>query len=93
MPALSPSIARRILEHFREEPLALSPPSNDQAVLTAREIDVLTHIGRGLRVGEVAELLGLSESTVAGYVKTIYRKLNISSRAEAAIEAVRRGLA
>ena len=47
---------------------------------------------RGLRVGETAGLLGLAEQTVAGYVKTLYRKLNISSRAEAALEAARRGL-
>ena len=39
-----------------------------------------------------ARVLGLTPHTVAGYVKTVYRKLNISSRAEAAIEAVRRGL-
>ena len=39
-----------------------------------------------------ARRLGLTENTVAGYVKTIYQKLNISSRAEAALEAHRRGL-
>lgn len=36
--------------------------------------------------------MGVTELTVAGYVKAIYRKLNICSRAEAALEAQRRGL-
>ncbi|WP_416339748.1 response regulator transcription factor [Paracoccus sp. (in: a-proteobacteria)] len=49
-------------------------------------------IGRGLRNGEVAELLGISENTVAGYIKDIYRKLGISSRAEASWHAARLGL-
>ena len=60
--------------------------------LTPREVDVLRLLGCGLRVAEVARVLGITPHTVAGYVKTIYRKLNISSRAEAAIEATRRGL-
>ena len=43
-------------------------------------------------VGEAAGVLGLADQTVAGYVKSIYRKLQVSSRAEAALEAARRGL-
>jgi len=64
----------------------------EEEVLTAREMDVLRLLGRGLRVSEAAHTLGLTPHTVAGYVKTVYRKLNISSRAEAALEAARRGL-
>jgi DNA-binding NarL/FixJ family response regulator len=60
--------------------------------LTPREVEVLALLGRGARVAEVAACLGLSEQTVSTYVKIIYRKLRISSRAEAALEAVRRGL-
>ena len=41
---------------------------------------------------EVGPLLGISASTVSSYVRDIYRKLGISSRAEAAMEAARRGL-
>ncbi|MDG2521370.1 response regulator transcription factor [Caulobacter segnis] len=88
-PPLSPSIARRMLEHFRAAP-PLS--SEDLEPLTPRETEVLALLGRGLRVGEAARVLGISEHTVAGYVKTVYRKLNIASRAEAALEAARRGL-
>ncbi len=90
---LSPSIARRMLEYFRTAPQALQNPANTSLVaLSPRETEVLSYIGRGLRVAETAQLLGLAESTVAGYVKTLYQKLNISSRAEAALEALKRGL-
>ena len=53
---------------------------------------MLKLIGRGSRVAEAAAHLGLTDQTVATYVKIIYRKLRISSRAEAAIEASKRGL-
>jgi len=91
-PPLSPSIAQRMLKHFaRLKPQAV-PDEAGAGTLTAREIDVLRLLGRGLRVAEAARVLGLTPHTIAGYVKNIYRKLNISSRAEAAIEASRRGL-
>ena len=87
IPALSPSVARRIMEHFRR-----TGPSAPEEALTTRERDVLGLIGRGLRNGEVAETLGISDSTVSGYMKDIYRKLGISSRAEASWHATRMGL-
>ncbi|MGB3866008.1 MAG: response regulator transcription factor [Xanthobacteraceae bacterium] len=90
-PPLSPSIAQRMLTHFAKRN-AVAPITDAEAVLTPRELDILRLLGRGLRVAEAARVLGLTPHTVAGYVKTVYRKLNISSRAEAAIEAVRRGL-
>jgi DNA-binding NarL/FixJ family response regulator len=90
-PPLSPSIAQRMLAHFAQR-RAPDIESGTEASLTARELDVLRLLGRGLRVAEAARVLGLTTHTVAGYVKTVYRKLNISSRAEAAVEAVRRGL-
>lgn len=92
-PPLSPSIARRMLQHFSKlQPRAPAAAIPDEEVLTAREMDVLRLLGRGLCVSEAAHTLGLTPHTVAGYVKTVYRKLNISSRAEAALEAARRGL-
>lgn len=89
IPALSPAVARRIMEHFR----LTGPSGQPEGGLTPRETEVLGLIGRGLRNGEVAEALGLAETTVAGYIKAIYRKLGISSRAEAAWHATRMGLA
>ncbi|NNU82003.1 response regulator transcription factor [Halovulum dunhuangense] len=87
IPALSPSIARRLMEHFR-----LTGPAAPAVALTARETDVLALIGRGMRNSEVARHLGLSDHTVSSYIKGIYRKLGISSRAEASWHATRLGL-
>lgn len=88
VPLLSPSIARRIVEHFRQT----GPVATEEASLTERERDVLSLIGRGLRNADVAAQLGVAESTVASHIKSIYRKLGISSRAEASWHATRLGL-
>lgn len=94
-PALSPSIALRLLRHF-SAPITPSQPTSIDASphikLTEREADVLRLIAKGYRVPEIAPMLGLTPSTVSSYVRDIYRKLGISSRAEAAMEAIRRGL-
>lgn len=87
-PPLSPSIAHRMLSHFRAPAQA-----KDEAGLSPRETEVLTLLARGLTVSEAAARLGLQPQTVASYVKVIYQKLCVTSRAEATREAVRRGLA
>lgn len=88
IPALSPSIARRIIEHFRVAAI----DGDEGADLTQRERDVLGLIGRGLRNAEAAHALGLSEHTIASHIKSAYSKLGISTRAEAALLASRLGL-
>ncbi len=88
-PPLSPAVARRLLKHFQPS-LPQSAPSSE--TLTPRETDVLRLIAKGFTVAQVAASLSLSPHTTAGYVKDIYRKLSISSRAEATLEATRRGL-
>jgi len=87
-PALSPSVARRIMSHFASTAYV----ADADADLTPRETEVLSLIARGLRNAEVAAALGLTLHTVAGYVKSVYAKLGISSRAEAAQRAIRMGL-
>jgi DNA-binding NarL/FixJ family response regulator len=97
-PALSPSIAMRVLQHFRAaqggRPAAAAPGAGASELrqLTDREIDVLRLIAKGYKAPEVAVLLGLTAHTVSSYVRDIYRKLGITSRAEATLEAARRGL-
>lgn len=88
LPALSPSIARRIMEHFK----TTGPAGCDDGELTEREKQTLALISRGLRNSDVSAQLGIAESTVASHIKAIYRKLGISSRAEAAWHATRLGL-
>lgn len=87
-PPLSPSIARRLLRHFQPIPVV----SEDDARLTPRETEVLRLTAKGLTLQEVADVLGLSRHTVSGYLKDIYRKLSVGTRAEATLEAARRGL-
>jgi len=90
-PPLSPSIAHRMLAYFRAPAQSRADP--DSSGLSPRETEVLTLLARGMTVAEAATRLGLQPQTVASYVKVIYQKLNISSRAEATREALRRGLA
>jgi DNA-binding NarL/FixJ family response regulator len=88
---LRPSIARKMLAYFQSGS-ATTKKTPFTVALTLRETEVLGCIGRGMRIRQAAQMLHISEHTVSGYVKDIYRKLNISSRAEAALEADRRGL-
>ena len=60
--------------------------------LTDRENEVLLRVAKGFTLPEIAVQLELSRHTISDYVKQIYRKLNVSSRAEAALEAQRLGL-
>jgi DNA-binding NarL/FixJ family response regulator len=85
-PPLSPGIARRMLAYFQPAPAQKNPP------LSPREQETLTLLAKGYSVKELARMLLISDHTAAGYVKTIYRKLNVSSRAEATLEATRLGL-
>jgi len=89
-PPLSPSIARRMLERLR--PRTTTPRPRDDAGLSPRETEVLTLLARGLSGPEAAREIGLKPQTVAGYVKVIYQKLHVSSRAEAVLAAAERGL-
>lgn len=86
-PPLSPAIAQRLLRVFGEV-----STTSEETGLTARERETLILIAKGLRLPEVAQGLNVSRNTAAGYIKTIYRKLKVSSRAEAALEAARLGL-
>jgi len=90
-PPLSPSIARRVIAYFaaQEKPQADLMP---HVQLTERESEVLLRVAKGFTLPEIGVQLSLSRHTIADYVKQIYRKLNVSSRAEAALEAQRLGL-
>lgn len=85
-PPLSPGIARRMLAHFNPK------PTNTSVTLSPREQETLTLLAKGYSTKELARLLSISNHTAAGYIKNIYRKLNVSCRAEATLEASRLGL-
>lgn len=87
-PPLSPSVARRLLAHFRQVP----DTAAHGAALTPREREVLMQLTRGISIAKIGIELGISRHTVGDHVKNLYRKLNISSRAQAALQARSLGL-
>ena len=96
-PPLSPSIARRVIQYFTTQARQqqhMSEPDNvtPHVQLTDRENEVLLRVAKGFTLPEIGVQLNLSRHTIADYVKQIYRKLNVSSRAEATLEAQRLGL-
>jgi DNA-binding CsgD family transcriptional regulator len=58
------------------------------AMLTAREIDVVRLLAQGCTYGRVAQLLGISEHTVGSHIKNVYRKLEVHTAAAAVFRAL-----
>jgi NarL family two-component system response regulator LiaR len=87
--SLHPEIARKVLREIRNPP-NLPPAENP---LTEREIEVLQLVAQGLSNNEVAGRLVISERTVAGHVRNILAKLHLASRTQAALYAIRTGIA
>ena len=81
--ALSGEVARRLLEQVREGGVGRSVPESIVASLSARELEVLLLLDEHLGTDEIAERLYISEHTVRSHVKSLMRKLNVSSRREA----------
>jgi len=79
---MSSYIARKVVQSFRRQGPSEKPAEN----LTRRETDVLEYVSRGYANKEIADALGLSAETVRGYLKTIYSKLHVRSRTEAAMK-------
>ncbi|MFO8142804.1 MAG: response regulator transcription factor [Marinobacter sp.] len=89
-PPLSPTIARRILRHFQRD--AEQTPATSDNPLSEREQEVLQLLAKGMGRTDIARLLDMSANTAASHTKSIYRKLNVSGRAEATLRAVQLGL-
>lgn len=79
---MSSYIARKVVQSFQRQGPSEKPSEN----LTKRENDVLNYVARGYTNKEIADALGLSAETVRGYLKTIYSKLHVRSRTEAAMK-------
>lgn len=88
--ALSGAIARRLLETVRDRGgRTTEVPEAIATVLSARELEVLLLLDRHLDTHDIAKRLFVSEHTVRSHVKSLLRKLNVSSRKEA-LEALER---
>jgi DNA-binding NarL/FixJ family response regulator len=99
---MTPSIARKVLNHVRPAGAAPAPPASPAAQshgngladfrLTPAEDNVLQYVARGFKYAEIAQLTGVSIHTVHSHIKNIYAKLSVNSRSEAVFEASRLGL-
>jgi NarL family two-component system response regulator LiaR len=88
-PSLEPAIARRVLQELVHPPRA--PLTNDP--LTGRELDILRLVAQGMSNREIADRLVISEMTVRTHVSNVLGKLHLASRTQAALYALREGLA
>jgi len=88
---LHPAIARMVLQELHRPPQPRHGPTHDP--LSERELDVLRLIARGMSNQEIADALVVSEATVRSHVSAILRKLQLASRTQAALHALREGLA
>ena len=88
--SLNPTIARRLLRELSREALGEGDPLDP---LTDREMDVLREIAHGLSNDGIAEKLFISTATVRTHVSSILSKLDVTSRTQAALWALRRGIA
>jgi DNA-binding NarL/FixJ family response regulator len=88
---LAPSITRRLVQRFASDG-GTPAVHRDLSVLTPRELEVLTLMGRGLSNAELAVSLTLSEATVKTHVARIFSKLDLRDRAQAVVVAYETGL-
>jgi NarL family two-component system response regulator LiaR len=87
--SLHPTIARKLLQELSRP--SERPPTPDP--LTEREVEVLRLVARGQSNQEIADQLVISEATVRTHVSNILGKLHLASRTQAALYALREGLA
>lgn len=89
---ITPKVAMRVIEDFRrhEKPEAeVEEASTELLVLSDREQEILQFVATGLRNREIADKLGIAEKTVKNHVSNILKALQVNSRTEAAMKAVK----
>jgi DNA-binding NarL/FixJ family response regulator len=89
---LAPSITRRLIEEFVRRPPPRSGPPSRLGGLTARELEVLKLLARGLSNAEIAAELVLGEATVKTHVGNLLTKLGLRDRVQAVVLAYESGL-
>lgn len=90
---VDPSVAGKLFDRFARQGAAPNPDSTLLKELSERELDVLRLMALGLSNADIAQRLFLSEGTVRNYVSGIFAKLGVSDRTQAAVIALRYGLA
>lgn len=80
---MTPSIALKTLKLFRNPAAFEDIPNKEEYNLTAREIEVLEQLSKGLKYNTIAENLFLSVGTIRKHVENIYAKLQVHNKLEA----------
>ena len=90
---LSPVVTRRVIAEFvRRPPASARPPAPGLDELTARELEILRLIARGLSNAEIAAEAFVSETTVKTHVARILQKLRVRDRVQAVVFAYEHGI-
>jgi DNA-binding NarL/FixJ family response regulator len=89
---LSPSVTRRVIAEFVHRPNPTTTPPPALHTLTARELEVLKLIARGLSNTEIATQLVVSDTTVKTHVSRVLMKLGLRDRVQAVVLAYEHGL-
>ncbi|MDX1416254.1 MAG: response regulator transcription factor [Candidatus Promineifilaceae bacterium] len=87
---LHPDIALKVIQELSKPRISMDPTEQP---LTGREVDVLRLVARGLTNQEIADRLFVSERTVRTHISNILGKLHLANRTQAALYALRHGLA
>jgi DNA-binding NarL/FixJ family response regulator len=90
---LSPVITRRVIEEFvRRPPESVRKPAPELEELTARELEMLRYVARGLSNAEIAKEAYVSETTVKTHIAHILMKLHLRDRVQAVVFAYENGV-
>ena len=90
---LSPTVTRRVIEEFvRRPPQSVRTPPAELAELTARELEMLRFVARGLSNAEIAKEAFVSETTVKTHIAHILMKLGLRDRVQAVVYAYENGV-
>lgn len=87
--SMQPTVLATVLEFIRTGHLPITPGTD----MSEREVEVLRCLAAGLENNDIADQLGISAKTVKNHVSSILMKLQVTNRVQAAVFAVRSGLA
>ena len=82
----SPAIAGRVTRFFLDKTIA---SAEEYVALTKRELEVLEHLSNALKYRDIAERMHISYDGVHAHIKNIYKKMHVTSRAEAVLKAIK----
>ncbi len=83
---MTPQIARRVVQHFRQVP----EQASELEKLSPRENEVLDQLAKGFRYKEIVTNLGMSQGTLHGHIRSVYEKLHVHSRTEAVVKFLKK---